>query len=150
MLYLDTSALLPFYREEPTSAVVERLLLGQQEPVLLSRLSELEVASALARWVRLGELDEAQAGRIENAFREDLRAGRFRVVELDPGDYARAREWLLARKTSLRVLDALHLACAARLDATLVTGDTVMADAGGRFGLEVERLGPPRRRSRQR
>lgn len=149
MLYLDTSALLPFYRAERTSVAVEQLLLAQHEPVLLSRLSELEVASALARWVRLRELEEGQAGRVENAFREDRRAGRFQVVELGPQDYSRAREWLLARKTPLRVLDALHLACAARHDARLVTGDAVMADAGELLGLDVERLGPARRRSRR-
>ncbi|NGP52005.1 type II toxin-antitoxin system VapC family toxin [Thioalkalivibrio sp. XN8] len=150
MLYLDTSALLPFYREEATSAVVERLLLAQREPVLLSRLSELEVASALARWMRLRELDEGQAGQIENAFREDVRAGRFQVVEPGPGDYSRAREWLLARKTALRVLDALHLACAVRHEARLVTADAVMTGAAVSFGLQVERIGPGRARKPRR
>lgn len=140
MLYLDTSALLPFYREEATSAVVETLLLAQREPVLLSQVSELEVASALARWVRLRELGEGQANKIENAFRDDVRAGRFRLVELEPGDYARAREWLLARKTPLRVLDALHLGCALRCEARLVTADVVMARAARRFGLAVKRI----------
>lgn len=140
MLYLDTSALLPFYREEAASAAVERLLLAQREPVLLSRLSELEVASALARWVRLRELGEGQANQVENAFREDVRAGRFRLLELEPGDYARACEWLLARKTPLRLLDALHLACGLRHDAELVTADVVMARAARRFGLSVKRI----------
>ncbi len=140
MLYLDTSALLPFYREEATSAAVERLLLAQREPVLLSRLGELEVASALARWVRLRELGEAHANQVANAFREDLRAGRFRLLELEPGDYFRACDWLLARKTPLRVLDALHLACALRHEAELVTADLVMARAARHFGLGVKRL----------
>jgi predicted nucleic acid-binding protein len=140
VLYLDTSALLPFYRAEASTAAVERLLLAQREPVLLSRLSELEVASALARWVRLRELHEAQAGLVENAFRDDVRAGRFRVVEIDPRDYTRAREWLLARRAPLRVLDALHLACAARHDASLVTADLAMGRAAKRLGVAVRRF----------
>lgn len=141
MLYLDTSALLPFYRKEATSAAVERLLIAQRGPVLLSRLGELEMASALARWVRLRELDEAQASRVENAFRVDLRAGRFRVVELEPGDYTRAGAWLLARKAPLRVLDALHLACAARQEAVLVTADAALARAAQHVGLAVQTVG---------
>jgi predicted nucleic acid-binding protein len=137
---MDTSALLPFYREEKASAAVERLLMAQREPVLLSRLGELEVASAIARWVRLRELGEAQANQVENTFREDVRAGRFRLLDIEPGDYVRAREWLLARKTPLRVLDALHLACALRHEAELVTADVLMARAARHFGLSVQRV----------
>jgi uncharacterized protein len=140
VLYLDTSALLPFYREEKASAAMERLLMAQREPVLLSRLGELEVASAIARWVRLRELGEAQANQVENTFREDVRAGRFRLLDVEPGDYVRAREWLLARKTPLRVLDALHLACALRHEAELVTADVLMARAARHFGLRVQRI----------
>jgi len=140
VLYLDTSALLPFYRREATSDAVEKLLLAQHEAVLISRLSELEVASALARWVRLRELGEAQANQVENAFRDDVRAGRFRVVEPVPADYDRAFAWLLARKTGLRVLDALHMACALRQAAHLVTADSVMLRAARHFGLPARRL----------
>jgi predicted nucleic acid-binding protein len=140
VLYLDTSALLPFYRQEATSDAVERLLLAQREPVLISLLSELEVASALARWVRLRELSEAQANQVENAFRADLRAGRFRVLEPMAGDYARAVDWLLGRKTALRVLDALHMACALRHDAELVTADTGMLRAARHFGVQARRI----------
>ena len=114
--------------------------MAQREPVLLSRLGELEVASAIARWVRLRELGEAQANQVENTFREDVRAGRFRLLDIEPGDYVRAREWLLARKTPLRVLDALHLACALRHEAELVTADVLMARAARHFGLSVQRV----------
>jgi predicted nucleic acid-binding protein len=140
VLYLDTSALLPFYRQEATSAAVEKLLLAQREAVLISLLSELEVASALARWVRLRELSEAQANRVENAFRDDLRAGRFRLLEPAAGDYARAAEWLLGRKTALRVLDALHMACALRHEAELVSADAGMLRAARHFGLPARRI----------
>lgn len=144
MLYFDTSVLLPFYRKEASSAAVERLLLSQHEPVLISLLTELEVASALARWVRIKELDESQAHRVENAFREDIRAGRFRVLEPRADDYARALAWLLSRKTSLRALDALHLACALGHEAELVSSDAAMLRAARHFGLRARqvRAGP--------
>jgi predicted nucleic acid-binding protein len=38
------------------------------------------------------------------------------------------------------VLDALHLACALRHEAELVTADTVISRAGKHFGLRVKRL----------
>lgn len=59
MLYFDTSALLPYYRAEDVSDQVQALLGRQTEPVLISRLTVVEVASALARWVRMEELTES-------------------------------------------------------------------------------------------
>ena len=142
MLYLDTSVLLPFYRAEASSVAVESMLLAQSEPPLVSRLGELELASALARWVRGRELTEAQAHQVENAFRDDVRAGRFRRVEVPTDCYDTAAQWLLSRKTGLRVLDALHLACVLEYDAELVTADTGLLRAAQYFGIRARRPGP--------
>ena len=43
-------------------------LCAQSQPVLISHLTEVEVASTLARWVRMGELNEPEANRIESAY----------------------------------------------------------------------------------
>jgi len=82
MLYADSSALLPYYRAEGTSAAVESLLLAQSKPVLISDLTWVEFASALARRVRTAEITESQANRVESAFYEDVSEGRFRVMGL--------------------------------------------------------------------
>ncbi|MDZ7662835.1 type II toxin-antitoxin system VapC family toxin [Thiohalophilus sp.] len=137
MLYIDTSALLPYYRQEPASEQVQALFSAQQSPVLISRLTKLEVASALARWVRTRELSEAQANRIEAAFFEDCDEGRFMIKALTVSQFDRANHWLLARKTTLRTLDALHLACAAGNEATLVTLDDALFRAAEYLGLHV-------------
>ena len=129
MLYFDTSALLPYYRHEARSESVQALLARQREPVVVSHLGRVEFASALARWVRTGELDERQANRIEAAFREDLGLGRLALRPMDPGHYDQAERWLLMRKTSLRTLDALHLACADGLAAPLVSLDAALLEA---------------------
>lgn len=143
MLYFDTSALLPYYRQEARSEVVQALLQAQTEPVLISDLTSVEFASALARWTRIGELTEPQANRLESAFHEDRSQGRFRIRPLDSTHYERAYQWLLARKTALRTLDALHLACAEHNEATLVTADQAMAQAAAFFGLAVHQPGEP-------
>lgn len=137
MLYFDTSAVLPYYREEATSEAVECLLQAQSEPVCISDLVDVEFASALARWVRCGEIDEPQAHRIEATFREDLHAGRFLKMAVTGRHFEQAREWLSRRKTTLRTLDALHLACAQDHADRLVTLDAALAKAAEYWGLDV-------------
>lgn len=137
MLYFDTSALLPYYRAEAASDAVQSLLQQQTEPTLISDLTTVEVASALARWVRMQELTEPQANRIESALHEDISDGRFQVRALGREHYQRAYHWLLTRKTALRTLDALHLACAEGHEAILVTHDEAMGRAAEFFGLRV-------------
>lgn len=134
--YLDTSALLPYYREEPTSGAVEAFLRARGRPVRVSRLVEIEFCSALARWVRTCELDEAQAMLIEHTYLDDLLAGRLDLTPLPPRAYVQARDWLLRREVPLRTLDALHLAACCEMEAELVTCDR-------RLHRSAERLAVP-------
>ncbi len=139
MLYFDTSALLPYYRHEARSDAVEQLLLSG-EPVLISDLTRVEFASALARWVRTQEIEEPHAQRISRRFDEDIRESRFIRCRNTPSQMDLAAQWLLTRTTSLRTLDALHLACAATENATLVTLDEVLHTAAGTFGVSVREV----------
>lgn len=137
MLYLDTSALLPYYRQAASSDAVQRLLTAQQQPVLLSQLTQVEFASALARWVRTGELTEPQANRVESAFHEDVSEGRYQLRPVAPGVFERAHHWLLTRKTALRMLDALHLACAEHSESELVTLDQALFQTAEFLGIQA-------------
>ena len=78
MLYFDIRALLPYYHQETASEQVQALSLAQSQPVLISHLTELEVPRTLARWVRMGELDDTAANRIQSTFRDDVRPGLIR------------------------------------------------------------------------
>jgi uncharacterized protein len=141
-VYLDTSALLPYYRSEPRSDTVEAFLRARRERVDISDLTLVEVASALARWVRRGELDEAQALTIERALDADVDAGRLAVHALTRSHTRLAQRWLLGRRVGLRTLDALHLACAALIDAHLVTLDRELAREAAALGIETLDLEP--------
>ncbi len=134
--YFDTSALLPYYREEIISPAVQTVLGQTQPPVLLSDLTRVEMASAIARWTRMKEIGEPQAALIENTFEQDIRAGLYRVHPLAPIHYQKAEKWLSARKTALRTLDAIHIACCWTLHAKLITCDHTMHDAAEMLGLE--------------
>ncbi|QYZ67202.1 MAG: hypothetical protein NV67_03365 [Gammaproteobacteria bacterium (ex Lamellibrachia satsuma)] len=137
-LYFDTSALLPLYRQEQLTAQAEQI--QNEVTLVISALTEVEVASALARWVRMGELTGEQAELLETTFSEDLRLDVFERVALEDRHYWQARHWLLGRKTALRTLDALHLACAVEYNLMIVTADKVLADAAALVGGRVRFL----------
>ncbi|TVR85781.1 MAG: PIN domain-containing protein [Trueperaceae bacterium] len=139
-VYLDTSALLPYYRSEAHSDAVEAFLRARSESVDISDLTLVEVASALARWVRQHELSEAQALTIERALDADVDAGRFSVQPLTPRHTRLATRWLLGRQVALRTLDALHLACAAQAGAHLVTLDRTLAREAVALGIATHDL----------
>lgn len=64
MIYLDTSAIVPYYVPEKLSSVVEQLLQKQEDQPIISQLVEVELFSALSRRVRMGEVSQNDAKRI--------------------------------------------------------------------------------------
>lgn len=135
MFYFDTSALLPYYREEAASSLINDMLVGLEPPVLISDLTRVEFLSAVARWVRMNELTESQAGLIENTFLEDVRCGLFVGCPLKREHYRQAERWISSRKSSLRTLDGLHLACCLQQGAEMVTCDALLHSAASTFGI---------------
>lgn len=140
MLYLDTSALLPYYRPEPLSERVQDLLLSADEPVIITDLGRVEVASALSRLVRMDELSEQEALVIEGAFEDDIAESHFSIRALKPREFNKARKWLESRATALRTLDALHLASASLAGATFVTADASLRLSAEHFGVPYRLL----------
>lgn len=134
-VYLDTSALLPYYREEPASEAVERFLRGLSPPVVISQLTRVEFFSAVARWVRVGEITEKQAVLLERTFVGDVEEGLFSVRRVEPPFYREAERWIRARGTPLRTLDALHLACCGGYGLELATCDAQMHRASEALGI---------------
>lgn len=134
MDYYDTSALLPYYRPEPLSEKVQALLMKNQ-PVAISMLVDVEMASALSRLVRMGEFSGQDAAKVQNAFAADVGKGCFQYLAVDVVAFQQAQRWLLARKTALRTLDALHLACAALAEARFITADQALSNAAQVHGV---------------
>jgi hypothetical protein len=97
------------YVAEEHSPEVRRLLRGRRAAT--SRLSEVEVASALVRRWREGDLTAAQRDRALSALSEDLQ--RMDLVEILP-EVTRRTHLLLVRH-QLRAGDALQLSSCLRL-----------------------------------
>jgi predicted nucleic acid-binding protein len=107
--FFDASALVKRYVREPHSAAVRRLL--ATGPVAISRLSEVEVVSGLARLERESAITSRMRDRAVAAFAKDLAA--WHIVELSNEVALLARALLL--RHSLRSGDAIQLASALRI-----------------------------------
>ena len=134
--YVDTSLLVAYYTPEPLSDEVEEFLQGQNRPAV-SSLTELELFSALSRKVREEGIDPADAGKVGARFLSHLETGFFTRLPVEAGHYRLARDWLGLFTTSLRSLDALHLAIASSKGLTVATADLGLSKSAQALGLEV-------------
>ena len=129
-VYVDSSALLKLYIEEPDSEYAEHLLTGAGE-WLTGRHTTVEIRRNLAHHLRGQELADAQ-----RQFKRDLE--NISIVELTPEVCEVAAQ--LAEATGTRTLDALHLGAAmvaGQGSLPLVTFDLRQAQAARALGWVV-------------
>jgi uncharacterized protein len=129
-LYVDSSALLKRYVDEPDSNAAESLLRSDSS-LLTARHTVVEVRRNVARL-----LDEPDAAAMRSAFMQDLED--LSIVELDAATCESAAA--IAEVTGARTLDALHLAAAQRIGGAAVpflTFDLRQAQAARSLGLTV-------------
>jgi predicted nucleic acid-binding protein len=129
-LYVDSSALLKRYVDEPDSDVADELL--RSDPSLLTaRHTIVEVRRNLAR-----VLTERDAGEARSAFMRDLES--VSLIELDAQTCEMGA--VIAEVSGVRTLDALHLAAAQRVGAgalPFLTFDVRQAQAARALGFTV-------------
>jgi predicted nucleic acid-binding protein len=129
-LYVDSSALLKRYIDEPDSAAAAESL--ESDPDLVTgRHTVVEVRRNLARLLRPAELS-----RVKRTFSADLES--FGIVELDAATCELAAT--IAETTGVRSLDALHLGAAQRVGGTgigFLTFDLRQAQAARALGFSV-------------
>lgn len=139
MIYVDTSALVPYYCPEALSAKVQRYLARQTDRAI-SDLVEVEAFSAIARKVRAKELRSVDARRIQGTILAHLEGGVYVRLPLERRHYTLARDWLAAFQPPLAALDALHLAVAAVAACPIVTLDLALARAARTLGVSARIL----------
>lgn len=142
MKFWDSSAIAALCVEERRTAKVDRL--AREDPeVAVWWATPVECASAVARRLREGTLDAAEA----EAALEILDRLSEAWVEIQPGDLVRAHAFRLLRSHALRAPDALQLAAAIVWAgaptrspvpvAAIVTFDRRLAEAARLEGLAV-------------
>lgn len=137
-LYVDAAILVAAITPEPLTAA-SRAVLADSDAIIVSTWAVVEASSGLAKKVRTGDLTEAQLevalGKLE------LLAARYLpLVSPDDDHMMSAMRYTARARLGLRAGDALHVAIAASLSATLVTSDVVMARAAEALGLGTRLL----------
>ena len=138
-VYFDSSALVKRYVREPGSEYLLDLLTNPRGTLfVISRLVPLEIASAVTRRSRAGDLAPEQASALLDAMREDI-ASRFRIYEVSQRVWSRAEA--LISTHALRAADSIHLATtlihAASISerVTFACADQPLLAAAGNEGL---------------
>lgn len=108
--FLDTSALMKRYFDEPGSSDVVRLFKRNDE-IAVSRIAEAEAAAVICRAHHDGEIDDHVRESSLELLAEDMSAAR--VIEIRRTLMKTVRE--LVRRWPLRGCDAVQLACAVKL-----------------------------------
>lgn len=138
MIYIDSSALLKLFWDEPESAEVDRHV-GAEDVVIVSALAELETEVQFSAGRLAGRYGEAQRRRFRAQLAGLRGAEPFRVRSL-PGTLFQAalRQLTAAPTAHCRTLDRLHLAAMTELAVSRsMTHDTAQARAARALGFDV-------------
>ena len=136
MFYVDTSLLVAYYCPEPMSEKAE-IFLTSHSPLIISTLTELEMFSAVSRKVRGRDLNRPAARRILAKFLSHLDGHFFACLSVATHHLRLARDWIGQFNTSLRSLDAVHLAIASLEGLTMITADRDLAVSAKILSLDV-------------
>jgi predicted nucleic acid-binding protein len=125
MLFFDTSALVKRYADEQGTAAVDELIENDNDAIVITSLSVIEMTSAFRRKFNRGEITETQRDGLLVAFFEEA-TDTFTIVPIDETAYEIAFDLVL--EDDLRTLDALQLGAARELVTTDLDMTFVCAD----------------------
>ncbi|WP_206030104.1 type II toxin-antitoxin system VapC family toxin [Roseomonas sp. AR75] len=134
--YLDTSVLVALLTEDALSERADALLQRHDPAVMVSDLARAEFASVMALRVRTQRMDES-AAREAFAKLDAWVAAAALPAKLENGDVLLAERFLRRLDMTLRTQDAMHIALALRLGASLATFDARMAGSARGLGAVV-------------
>jgi predicted nucleic acid-binding protein len=138
-IYLDASVLVAIFTEDPFTARANHFLASNTHPLMLSDFAAAELASAIARLVRMGELRiEGARAAFSNFDVWTSRIGSRLLIEAS--DILRAEGFLRRLDLNLRAPDGINIAIAQRLGLSLATFDEKMLMAAQRLGVPTAQL----------
>lgn len=112
-------------------------ILESASAVFVSDLTVAEFHVTVSRKLKLNQLDPESELVVRDAFQEHVEDDVLRRVGLSSAHYDVAGHLAKGCPVMLRTLDALHIAVARELGATLATFDRRLAEAARALRLEV-------------
>jgi predicted nucleic acid-binding protein len=125
-----------YYCPEALSIKAEKAIASVESPVI-SPLVQVEFSSALSRKIREKSIRETDAKKIWTRFSLHRDQGLYDIREISMSHYSLAEKWLVTFKTTLRALDALHLAFSFETQLLLITGDKALAGNAELLGVKA-------------
>ncbi|MFQ5813692.1 MAG: type II toxin-antitoxin system VapC family toxin [Anaerolineae bacterium] len=116
--FLDTSAVVKRYAPERGSRWIKSLIENPKISVTIVQICIVEVAAALARKVRTGEISRNSCQKALTRFLADMDTGDYEIAKLD--DEVVSFAVGLTQRHPLRGYDAVHLAAALVLNRALL------------------------------
>lgn len=135
--YVDTSVWVALLSQEARGPAVARWLQGDV-PLVTSRWTAVEIASALSIKARRGELSQTQVSQACQAFRDVLDGAGVAAVDCVGTDFQEAALLCEHVASGLRSGGALHLAVAQRTGSSLfLSFDRTLNQQAERLGLQL-------------
>jgi len=134
--YPDANVLVALLTPDPLSERAEAFLSNGAQGFIVSDFGAAEFVSVVGRRIRTLEITLAD-GRMALSNLDGWLARAAQRVEISAADVATADTYLRRLDLTLLTPDALHIAIAARISATLVTFDRAMAVSARVLGMAV-------------
>jgi uncharacterized protein len=128
LIYLDASVLVPLFRVEARTTIINQLLIETNEDLLISDFAIGEFGATLGRLVRTAELTFEDANDRLAKF-DTWQVAACETATTDARDVKIASLLVRQFALQLRMPDALHVVIARRTGSRLVTADRRLFDA---------------------
>lgn len=136
MIYVDTSALIPYYFQEMESYKAQEIF-SKGTPFILSELNTIEFLSASNKKIRLTETTYEESQKALSLFKKHRKSNLYIAITLEKKHYEAAETILKQTRHPLRSLDAIHLGIIYSEEFTLFSFDTVMNETAREFNIPV-------------
>lgn len=133
-MYMDASVLVALVRNEPTQPLLAGMMAPGKDTFYVSDLAIAEAAAGLAARARAQNAGP-DLSTANFALLDEWPTKFAEAVEVEQTDIAAANRFVRRPDFALRAPDAIHIAAAHRLGATLLTLDRGMARAAAALGV---------------
>jgi uncharacterized protein len=140
-IYLDASVIVALFTDDPFTDRATTVLASKADAVIVSDFAALEFSSVVARFVRMRSITEEQARTVLLNF-DSWSERACQRVATNGEIISRAEALVRRRDTSLRTADAINIALAESLHASLMTFDEKMSSAARVLGVPLTATHP--------